>query len=416
MSYLTAGLPGTGGAIKVTPEDFCVHEAPLYEASGEGSHLYVHIEKRGMPTFEAVRRLAKALGVRERDVGCAGLKDARSVSRQWLSVEHIDRERVLDLDLPGLTVLEAKAHRNKLKLGHLASNRFEVVVRGAEDAAARVPPILDVLRRRGVPNWFGAQRFGARGITHLLGEALLRRDYDAFLQQLLGGDESLDTSPALAEARRLFNGGDRAAALETMPNKMRVEKKALHALVRYGDAKRATFAVPTTMRRLYVCAFQSRLFNRILEARLDGVDRLQEGDLALLHRNGGVFRVRSVADEQPRCDAFEISPSGPMFGTRSIVAEGEPGRLERATLDATGLGLRDFNVGSGIRLQGARRALRVPLAEVSFEPMDDAYRVAFRLPPGSFATVVLRELMKTADVDSATPRPPARTGDFSDTL
>ena len=148
------------------------------------------------------------------------------------------------------------------------------------------------------------------------------------------------------------------------------------------------------MRRLYASSFQSWLFNRVLARRLDRLDALEDGDLAMLHRNGAVFQVADATVEQPRCRAFEISPTGPLFGSKAPLASGAPGRLEREILETTGLDARDFSAPGGIRLPGVRRSLRIPLREVALESDPAGYRIAFALPSGAFATTIMREIMK----------------------
>jgi len=379
------------------PEDFEVEELPLYLPSGEGEHVYFRVSKRGVSTFEAVRRIAKALDVPEHAIAYAGLKDARAVTTQWMSLERVTEQQILALKIPDVACDGVSRHTNKLKLGHLRGNRFRIAVRGASPAPLpRVRAVLDELMRRGVPNYFGSQRFGARENSHLCGEALVRRDHASFVRHLLGGPSDLEGDPRLREARRLFDEGSLQEAFDVMPIRCRTEKKALHALLRFKDPERAYFSIPKRMRQMFASAFQSHLFNRIVERRLPELDRLREGDLALLHRNGAVFLVGDAAREQPRCDAQEISPSGPMFGTHTRLAEGEPGAVEREVLASTGLADGDFEVGGGLRLKGMRRALRVPLADVSLEEAGEfAYRVGFTLPSGSFATIVMAELMKT---------------------
>src|SRR5512144_2123205 len=109
-SYLTADIPGTGGVIKETPEDFLVEEVPLYLPCGEGEHTYAVIEKRGITTLEAVRRIARALGVADRDIGYAGMKDAFGVTRQTVSIPRVPPEQVAALAQPGMTVLSVALH------------------------------------------------------------------------------------------------------------------------------------------------------------------------------------------------------------------------------------------------------------------------------------------------------------------
>src|SRR6185436_13505083 len=128
-----------GGELKAVPEDFVVEEIPAYAPCGDGEHLYLRIEKRGIPTFAAVERIASAFGVGKQAVGYAGLKDARAIAVQWISV-HSPKDVAQGFELDGLRVLESSRHRNKLKVGHLRGNRFRIRVRGVregglEDAA-----------------------------------------------------------------------------------------------------------------------------------------------------------------------------------------------------------------------------------------------------------------------------------------
>jgi tRNA pseudouridine13 synthase len=132
LPNVTRDFPGVGGTIKQRVEDFFVQELPLYEPSGAGEHVYFEIEKAGLTTFDAINRAAAALGISSRDIGYAGLKDARAVTRQILSAQGTTEEAVMGLQLPGITVLWAARHGNKLRIGHLASTRLSVKIRDVE--------------------------------------------------------------------------------------------------------------------------------------------------------------------------------------------------------------------------------------------------------------------------------------------
>ena len=174
LPYLTAGLPGVGGVIKRYNEDFVVEELPLYEACGQGDHTYFLIEKSGRTTHNAIELVAKALGKRRNDIGFAGLKDAHGLTRQMFSVEHVDPQRVESLEIGGVRILSVSRHTNKLRLGHLAGNRFTIALRDIPDSGlAPAKTILDRLVACGVPNYFGPQRFGVRGDNAEVGRAVL---------------------------------------------------------------------------------------------------------------------------------------------------------------------------------------------------------------------------------------------------
>jgi tRNA pseudouridine13 synthase len=418
LPTLTSDFPGVGGTIKQRPEDFFVQEIPLYEPSGEGEHVYCEIEKVGLTTFDVVNRVAAALGVSSRDVGYAGLKDARAVARQVLSVWGTTEEAAMGLRLPGITVRWAARHGNKLRLGHLAANRFAVKVRGVEPTdVVKLKQPLDELRRRGMPNYFGEQRFGRRGDNDKLGAALVRDDNVGVLRLLLGGpDPAVDDADTLA-AREAFDRRDNEASMRAWPRRSGMERRVLARLMKTGRPGAAVRAIDERLTRLWVSALQSRLFNDVVARRVTAgmLDRLQDGDLAWKHDSGAVFRVEPghAAAEQPRCDAFEISPTGPLVGYRMTLPDGEPLRVEQEVFAAAGLEPGHFRGHAVGKVKGARRPLRVRPEDVDLSAGVDDHggyiAVAFTLPPGSFATVLLGELMKSqTDADSPPETPYVR--------
>ena len=335
--FLTSNLPGIGGQIRTAPEDFHVEEQPLYLPCGEGEHLYVMITKRGLSTPDLVRRLSSTLGVKAQAIGVAGLKDARAVTTQMVSLQGVGPEQIsrLRIDETVLRVQILGRHRNRLRTGHHAGNRFRLVIRHVADHAAEtVPAVLQQLSTRGVPNYFGPQRQGKTGDNYQVGAALLQD----------------------ARQREKMN--------------------------------RAT-------RIWYLNSYQSFLFNRILARRIDHLDRVFVGDWAMKSNNGACFLVEDADKEQPRADRFEISPTGILFGSRASWASGEPGQIEEAVITEAGATKESLIAAakaSGFR--GERRALRIPLVDLEWSLTSDILTLSFRLPPGAYATSVLRELMK----------------------
>lgn len=394
---LTASRPGIGGRLKAVPDDFRVEEIPLYSPVGTGEHAYFEIEKRGISTFRAINELARALNTKPQEFGYAGLKDAQAVTRQTFSVAQVHPETILALNVPAIRVLWVKRHTNKLKMGHLAGNRFVIRVRDVpQEALNACHAILDVLTARGVPNYFGVQRFGNRQDTHILGRAIVQNNPDGFMHAYLGKPQPNET-PAVREARRLFDSGSLEAALNHWPPQFGDERRALRELItgREQAARRALRSVPKRMRTFFVSAYQAHLFNLIMDARLDTLDQVQAGDVATKHDSGASFLVTDPELEQPRADRFEISPSGPIYGYRTLLAEGNQGKLERSVLSDEGMDLDAFKATEGMKLKGARRPLRFPLKEVDAW-YDDGVVVTFVLPAGSYATNVMAEITKNS--------------------
>ncbi len=335
LPFATAGLPGSGGRLKASPEDFRVDEQPAYLPSGAGPHLYLQVEKRGRTTRDVLRQLARLLGVPDRDAGYAGMKDREAVTTQWLSFPVAKDPDPATLAGEGFRVLTASRHQNKLRTGHVRANAFAVAVRGGD--IGRAQACAAALASAGLPNFFGPQRFGQAGENAALGKALLLPE----------------PGP---EARRA--GRDRF------------------------------------LRRLALSAYQSLLFNRWLAERLaDGLFAAAlQGDWLKKLDTGGLFTCEDPAADGPRVARFEVSPAGPMFGHKLRPALGEAAAREARLLEAEGLTLADFARGGG-EAEGTRRAARLRVEPV-LEPLEDGYLARFELPAGSYATVVMRELMK----------------------
>jgi tRNA pseudouridine13 synthase len=403
----------TRGVIKGDYEDFVVEEKPLYPADGRGTHTYFLLEKAGLTTQQAVHDLARALNVRRQEIGFAGLKDARAVTRQWMSVEHVDPDAVRKIDLPRLRILEVTQHGNKLRLGHLKANHFQIRVREAEtERLGELQQAVQRLQQVGVPNYFGPQRFGYRGDTGEVGKAVLHGRSEDALDLILGRPTELDDG-AVRAARMAYEEGEYEKAIDLWPRMFHTERRALKALLRAkGKKKRALAAIDRSTRTFFVSAYQSQLFNEVVAQRVRDrtLGTLSEGDLAWLHVSGAVFRVEDVAKEQPRATALEISPTGPLFGYRMTAPTGAPGALEEALREREALTDNVFREGK-VRVKGSRRPVRFPLedARVSLGADDrGAYlEFEFALPRGCYATVVLRELFHL-EGDAA------RTGDAAE--
>ena len=407
LPYLTRDFAGVGGVIKQRAEDFFVQEIPLYEPSGEGEHVYCEIQKINLTTFDAVGAIARGLGVSSRDIGYAGMKDARAISRQVLSIWGTTPEAVMALRLPDITVQWAARHGNKLRLGHLAGNRFAIRIRDVDPMkVTALRPVISMIEQRGMPNYFGEQRFGRRGDNDRLGAALIRDDNEGVLKLLLGSPNTEVDDQFTLAARRAFDARDNAASMKSWPRRAGMERRVLARLMKTHRPSAAVRAVDEKVRRLWISALQSRVFNDVVARRIDELDKLYDGDLAYKHENGACFTVESAATEQPRAEGWEISPTGPLVGYRMSLPQGRQLEIEQAALAEMELKPEDFRKAGKHKVKGARRPLRVRPAEVRLEAGVDEHAghitVAFSLPAGSYATVLLRELMKSPADETST--------------
>ncbi len=397
---------GLGGRIRGYPEDFMVEELPLFRPSGRGEHTIVQVEKRATPTLDVLLFLSKLVKISERRIGYAGLKDARAVARQYLSLPKIDPERVLGVQHRRFRVLSAARHDVGLKIGHLRGNRFTIRIRDCDlTQLSRARAVLERLVARGVPNAYGIQRFGTRQDGHVVGRFVLQEDWQGFVDQLLGRPNPLEKNPAIVEARAAYDAGRLQGAVELFPRKHRAEKRALGMLARGGTPKAAFEAIPPAQRRIWLSAWQSYMFNQVLDARVrDGTyDQLLPGDLAHLESCGAAYLVTDPDADAARAQRGEASATGPLIGYDMRFPEGTPGELEHGVMAANGTTPEQF-LERASRARGARRPLRILLREASLtEEPDGTVLARFVLPSGAFATVILDHLMRSAEQTCGVP-------------
>ncbi len=334
LPYVTAGVEPVVARFRDLPEDFEVDEIPAYAPSGNGDHVFAHIQKRLLTTRDAVRGLCDALGLDVRNAGWAGLKDRYAVTRQWISLSGTTPEAVLRCEVEGVDVLEAARHPQKLRTGHLRGNRFRIRLREIDlKGIDRLRGVLSAIERQGLPNYYGEQRFGREG------------------------DNAI-------RALRWVRGETRAP--------------------------RDGF-----QRKLQMSALQAELFNRCVTERVQTstLGKVFAGDLMKKHASGGLFIASDPTLEQPRADDWEISPTGPIFGAKMPWPELDARAREESLLQAANVSLEDFARWRRVA-PGTRRWVRVPLREACLSVCDHTVTLEFTLPPGSYATILVREILK----------------------
>lgn len=321
--------------IRTSAEDFVVEELPAFEPHGEGEHLLLSVRKRGLNSAEVARRLARWAGIGEVGIGYAGLKDRHAVTTQRFSV-HLPKRVAPDLaglQDDTLQVLESTWHNRKLPRGALAGNRFVLTLREVRGDAGAIEARLQQLAARGLPNWFGEQRFGHGGGN-------------------------------VAQALAMFGG-------------RRVKRE---------------------QRSLLLSAARSELFNRVLAARVEqgSWDTGLDGEVWMLAGSRSVFGPEPWSDAlAERLAAFDIHPSGPLWGAGELRSIGPCSELERQALDGTDAqALRSGLEQAGLKQE--RRGLRLRAEGLHWEWLEEGVlRLGFALPPGSYATSLLHELGET---------------------
>ncbi len=327
----TYGTPSGQGVIRTLPEDFIVEETLAFEPSGSGEHIFLQIQKTGENTEYVARQLARFAGVRQRDIGFAGMKDRHAITTQWFSVwlPKGDEPQWQDFAAEGFKILSVTRHARKLKRGALASNRFELTVRQWRGDKAKTIEQLTQIKNGGVANYYGTQRFG--------------------------------------------HGGQN------------VQK----ALAMFQGAK-----VGREQRSLYLSATRSFLFNHILATRIEQNCWHQglAGDVFMIDGSHSCFSCEAIDDDIcNRLTQNALHPTGALYGKGEPRVKAEALALEQNVIEkyaelASGL------IAFGLEID--RRALRVMPADLTWEfGADDTLRLQFSLPAGSYATAVLREII-----------------------
>jgi tRNA pseudouridine13 synthase len=467
MAWYASDADGTGGRLRDRPEDFRVREvegvepAPVDADPGDYPHLLVRVRLRRWDTNDFVKQLSDALGASRERISWAGTKDKHAITTQLFAVRGVE-----PADLPAVADAEMAVvgrFGRSLAFGDLAGNAFAVRVRDPERPAAASAVTADLRAFAGTgdgaddldpmpavtppgatadhealvetgeadeatvgaPNYFGHQRFGSRRpVTHEVGLRILRDDWRGAVRVYCGNPspaEPADTRRARRVVDEQFDAADpdwRAAARE-LPRRLGHERAMLDRLAAAGESdpgpetcRAALGAVPSNLRRLFVNAAQSYVFNRVVSERLDRglpLDRPVAGDVVcFLDRSAPDGLAVPDVDRRQRVDAGREDAvarhcergrafvTAPLVGTETALGEGEPDDIVRAVLADLDLAPADFDLPEGFASRGTRRAVLVRTAvAVGHDPLT----FAFALPHGAYATVLLREYLKVDPLD-----------------
>lgn len=325
------GKPELNASLRFEPVDFEVEEIPALEPSGQGSHLWLWVEKTGANTDWVAGQLARAAGCSPHDVGYAGMKDRHAITRQWFSLPWSSptTQEFADPGIEGARVLRTALHEKKLRRGVLRGNRFRILLRHLQGDTSGLEARLKQISEQGVPNYFGPQRFG-------------------------------------------FGGANVERAVDWLEKGGRI---------------------PRAKSSIYLSALRSFLFNQVLAERVrnGSWNHLLAGELCMLDGTHSIFPAAPLDEVlHQRCRDFDLHPTGPMPGRGGSETSAAVQALEQSVLqpyaDAIA-SLERFGVDS------ERRSLRLRVSELRWELQDNTLLLQFSLTAGAYATVVLRELV-----------------------
>ena len=404
---------GIGGTIRNQYEDFYVEEISDLIPTGEGPNIWIWIEKIGRTTLDVVLDIARDLHIDRKRLGFSGMKDKKARTRQWICISNMDSEeqfeqvKSLSGQIYKTDFLKVIRGRKKLRMGQLKGNKFRILIRDIDDVEKSAEIASDILKQlevTGVPNYFGWQRFGKpRTNTHLVGEALVENDLKKAVGRYIGNPTE-EEHEENQKARKAYDDGDLEKSLELMGKGMRYEKMMIRELIKDSKKgeltdksyKNALYALPKPLQRMFVHAYQSFLFNAAVSKRVEmGINKYIEGDI-IINNEERIVRDKTPEEYQELIDTFQVNPTSPLYGTKVPFAGGKVGEMEKSILDDYGLSKEDFEVPKMPRLgsHGLRRSMRFQVWDTSAIATDEGVLTEFSINKGSYATAVLREVMK----------------------
>lgn len=426
---------GIGGVIKRSVDDFIVEEVLVdgTKASIRGvvpdrvigssqqkqRYLLCLMVKRNWDTFVATKNIAKSLSIDQNRVQFAGIKDAKAITAQHITIENISIEEAAKVDITDVKVVPIGYVREMLSLFHLLGNSFTIIIKDAQIPQSVVSELLGQAMNNlaaigGIPNYYGHQRFGTiRPITHLVGKALVQGRFEEAAMLFLA-KPSPHEHPASRQARQtLQDTHDYKLAAENFPRQLRFERLMLRHLAQYPQDYVGAFRrLPLKLQALFVQAHQSYLFNRFLSERLKHdlpLNGAVEGDFVVAVERSGlpltsvakVAKTEKLTEINSQIAAGKLRVALPIVGAKQKLSGDVMGEIEAKVLSSEGIGEEDrwLNELSCVSGKGGLRTVLAPVRDFKINDVEGAsVQVSFMLLRGCYATVLLRELIKPKDL------------------
>lgn len=441
--YGTSSL-GLGGVIRRRVEDFVVEEVLVDGSKALADHssdralgsspirnryLICVLVKRDWDMFLALRQISKRIGVSPRRIQIAGIKDTKAVTAQHITIEDVSTEEVRKVEVKDIRLHPIGYYRSKLSPYYLLGNEFQITIRSITHSESTIKKMIAKTIRElrelgGVPNFFGHQRFGTiRPITHLVGKAIIQGNFEKAVMLYLAKPSPHEHPDSQKARKRLQESQDFQKALTDFPKQLHYERWMLkHLASRRKDFIGALKRLPLKLRKLLTQAYQAYLFNEFLSRRIKRrlpLNRAEIGDYVVHVERSGLpmLRVHKIVSQGSITEVNEAIKDGkmriaiPLVGYSQRLSEGSQGEIERQILSQQDIHMEDFEVSylPETSLRGKLRTVTVPLNCFSSNRIlnDDLNKsrhkleVRFMLYRGSYATTLLRELMKPVDIIEA---------------
>jgi tRNA pseudouridine13 synthase len=419
-SYSTI-QPGIGGKLRVHIDDFQVTELFLYPPKKEnGIFTIAEVSVRNWETHMLVQEFAHRLHISQRRISFAGTKDKRSQSTQLMSFERVSPELLSQLTIKDAALENIYQSDVPVRIGSLLGNRFTITVRNLDASidTERIKTLISPIEQwGGFPNYYGIQRFGViRPITHLVGKHIIQGDFERAVMTYVAHPMKGENESAYALRAELEKTQDYSKAFHAFPDSLHFEKAILNRLIQNPtDFAGALLALPKNLLLLFVNAYESFLFNKILSKRLQRKIPIHQaivGDIIVPVRKDipteELIAVSNTNLEKVNHQILKKKAvvTGLLLGYDPIIATGDMGEIEQEVIQAEKIDIRDFIIPEipFLSSAGSRRALLAVLSSFQWDLHPDesiqkqqALTLRFELPKGCYATSLLREIMKSSD-------------------
>jgi len=414
--------PGTGGTIRQVPEDFIVEELSNREEQNTGKYLICTLTKKNWDTHHLVRDISRILHISQQRIGWAGTKDKQALTTQKISIFDMNPPELERIRLRDVTLTAVGRSNKKVSLGDLWGNRFKIIVRQialpVDEVDAMVGLTIAQIKTMDVvvPNFFGIQRFGIqRPITHIVGRKLVEGDIEGAALLYIARPYPGESEKARQARQYVLDTLDFKGGLGKFPLHLRYERAMMNRLVeKPGDYAGAFNALSPNLRKMFVHAYQSYLFNLILSRRLERglpINKALPGDIVCFKNAAGLpdpTRIQNVDEDTldginnllQRGRAFV---TGPIIGYETPMSGGLSREIELEVIEEEQVDIEGFRIPAlpGLASKGLRREIVIPVnpeckvTEDKLNPGFTAVELEFDLPRGAYATIVLREYMKS---------------------
>lgn len=405
--WYATDTPGIGGNLRSVHEDFIVEEIGDHSINS-GPFLICKLTKTNWDQHRAIKAIASGLGISHQRIGFAGTKDKRAITTQYISLYKITPDEIENLKIPDISLSPLGYTQHPIELGNLTENVFFIRIRKVSDKS--LFSVMDSFHDNiamGIPNYVGYQRFGVtRPVTHLIGLEILRDDFQEAVKVMIGNPGTrMDEHEK--EGRECYREHEDAGeALHLMPTRLSLERSVLHYLVEHpGDYLGAIRSLPRTLRSMYVSAVQSWLFNHSLSLRLEEGRTLYEPDIGdrLIWPDGRTdqvsaqtIRAAKVQMKRGTCFVSLLLPGGKL-----IPGSSPDDQIIAHLLEEQNIKTDMFEKMSSVlntTFAGSFRSI-VMKPNITHQIVEEDLEVRFSLPPGHYATSVLREYMKTDPIN-----------------